>query len=61
MATLIRTGIATSAPPGRRRVTRALVPAVPVVVPLTMRLLFPASPPTRAGCGPTGSGSAADW
>ena len=36
------TGIATSAAPGRRRVTRALVTAVPVVVPLTMRLVFPA-------------------
>jgi hypothetical protein len=36
------TGITTSAPPGRRRVTRALVTTVPVVVPLTMRLVFPA-------------------
>lgn len=42
MVTLSGTGTATSAAPGRRRVTRTLVPAVPVVVPLTMRLLFPA-------------------
>jgi Type II CAAX prenyl endopeptidase Rce1-like len=40
--TLSGTGIATSAAQGRRRVTRALVTMVPVVVPLTMRLLFPA-------------------
>ena len=38
---LSRTRIATPTPPGRRRVTRALVTAVPVVVPLTMRLVFP--------------------
>jgi hypothetical protein len=41
-ATLSGTRTATSVPPGRRRVTRTLVTAVPVVVPLTMRLLFPA-------------------
>ena len=41
-ATLSGTGTAISAPPGRRWVTRRLVTTVPVVVPLTMRLLFPA-------------------
>jgi hypothetical protein len=41
-ATLSGTPTATSAPQGRRRVSRALVTTVPVVVPLTMRLLFPA-------------------
>jgi Type II CAAX prenyl endopeptidase Rce1-like len=41
MATLSGTGIAISAAQGRRRVTRALVTTVPIVVPLTMRLLFP--------------------
>jgi hypothetical protein len=42
MVALSGTGMATSAPPGRRRVTHTLVTAVPVVVPLTMRLVFPA-------------------
>jgi hypothetical protein len=42
MATLSGTRTPTSAAQGRRRVTRTLVTAVPVVVPLTMRLLFPA-------------------
>jgi CAAX prenyl protease-like protein len=41
-ATLSGTRTTSSVPPGRRRVTRTLVTAVPVVMPLTMRLLFPA-------------------
>ena len=41
-ATVSETRITSSVPPGIGRVTRTLVTTVPVVVPLTMRLLFPA-------------------
>src|SRR5512132_133404 len=40
-ATLSGIGMAISAAQGRRRVPRTLVTTVPVIVPLTMRLLFP--------------------